>query len=71
MIVRVRHMRLVRGFSAQNGFCRRGGRRWFAERGWDWSAFVRDGIESDVLLATGDAFAIALVQAALAAEATP
>jgi hypothetical protein len=71
MIVRVHHLRLVRGYSARPGLCNRGARAWFAQRGWDWSAFVRDGIASDVLLATGDGFAIALVQAALAAESTP
>lgn len=69
MIVRPHHLRLVRGFSQRGGFCSRGARAWFAARGWDWSTFVRDGIDSDTLRATGDAMAIALADAAEAAEA--
>ena len=63
MIVRVQDLRLVTGFSANPGYCHRGARAWFAQRGWDWGHFVRHGIAADTLRATGDAFALALVQA--------
>lgn len=63
MIVRVTDLRLVEGFSANPGLCHRGARGWFAERGWDWAAFVRDGIPAQTLRDTGDAFALALVAA--------
>ena len=43
-------------------YCARGSRRWFARVGLDWAAFVRDGIDSEVLLATGDGMAIRLVE---------
>jgi len=43
------------------GYCARGARRWFARMGLDWAAFVRDGIDADVLEATGDAMAQRLV----------
>lgn len=45
------------------GCVRRNAKRWFEERGLDWSAFVRDGLDADVFLATGDAFAMKLVHA--------
>ena len=43
-------------------YCAGRSRKWAARMGLDWAAFVRDGIESDVLLATGDAMAIRLVE---------
>lgn len=64
MIVTLAHLALVRGFSAKPGFCRWGARQWFARYGLDWNAFRHAGIEADVLLATGDPMAAALVKAA-------
>lgn len=69
MIVTIAHMRSVPGMSTRGGFCARGGRAWFARYGLDWSAFVRNGIQADVLLATGDGMALALVQHARNVEA--
>lgn len=43
-------------------YCARGTRRWAARVGVDWSAFVRAGIDADILLATGDAMALRLVE---------
>ena len=48
---------------------RRNARAWFNRRGWDWSAFVRNGRPLEDFRATGDAFALALVQAVEAREA--
>ncbi|HEX7128593.1 MAG TPA: hypothetical protein VF217_00825 [Rhodanobacteraceae bacterium] len=61
LIVRLEHLRTVPGFSPRPGFCMRGARAWFAQHGLDWAAFRREGIDADMLLATGDAFAIATV----------
>ena len=54
------------------GYCARGGRQWFAARGMDWADFGRNGIPAETLLATGDGFALAIVEHArkLQAEAT-
>jgi len=42
--------------------CVAGIRRWFAANGLDFRDFMKNGIESDVLLATGDALAVAVVE---------
>lgn len=44
------------------GYCHRGARRWFARQGWDWLAFVRDGLPVEAFEATGDAMALKLAQ---------
>lgn len=62
MIVTIEHLRTVPGFTKKPGFCARGGRRWFARHGLDWSDFVRSGIEDKLLVATGDGLALALVE---------
>lgn len=54
----------------QPRYCANGSRRWFARMGLDWAAFVRDGIESDVLEATGDAMALKLVETVKARDGT-
>lgn len=64
MKITLDHLAIVRGFSARPGFCRRGARQWFRQQGLDWDSFRKDGIDAEVLLATGDAFAIAIVAAA-------
>jgi hypothetical protein len=61
VIVRLEHLSTVPGFSSRPGLCRRGARAWFDRYGLDWDSFRRDGIDSETLLATGDAFAIAVV----------
>jgi len=53
-------------------YCNRGARQWFCRHGLDWSSFLARGLPADVLLATGDAMAREVVEAArrrLAAEA--
>lgn len=46
--------------------CTGGTRRWFANRGLDFKAFLRDGLDAEVLRALGDPLAD---QAIAAAEA--
>lgn len=60
MIVTIRDLRTIPGFSPRPGFCASGGRRWFAAHGLDWSGFVKHGIDESLLRATGDALGIAL-----------
>lgn len=52
----------IPGFSPRRGFCRDRSKEWARRHGIDWRAFKRDGIDSDVLLATGDGFALKLVE---------
>jgi len=44
------------------GHCAIGIRRWFEYRGLDFRDFLRNGIDVDIFLATGDAYAIRVVQ---------
>jgi hypothetical protein len=46
-------------------YCSRGSRAFFARHGWDWSAFLRDGLPVETFLATGDAMAARAAQHAL------
>ena len=57
MIVRRHHLDEM-----QPSYCAKGARRWCARIGIDWAAFVRDGIDAEVLEATGDAMALKLVE---------
>lgn len=45
-----------------NGTCARGARRWFINNGFDFKAFLKDGIPSSSLLSTGDAMAVRTVE---------
>nr|WP_078997101.1 hypothetical protein [Lysobacter enzymogenes] len=62
MIVTTKHLFTIPGFSRRSGFCRGKSRAFFQRHGLDWRAFVRDGIASEYLEATGDALALALVK---------
>lgn len=57
MIITMRDVRAAK-------MCSRGARAWFVRHGLDWAAFLREGIQDDVLLATGDAMAIRVVEVA-------
>jgi len=62
LIVRLEHLSGVRGFSRRAGFCRRGARAWFKRNGLNWDRFRREGIDAQLLSATGDPMALALVE---------
>lgn len=51
----------IPAFRPRNGYCRPNSKRWAKMHGLDWSKFVKEGIDADVLTATGDPFALALV----------
>jgi hypothetical protein len=44
------------------GFCARGMRQFADRYGLDWQAFITDGIEEEILLATNNAMAARLVE---------
>lgn len=69
MIVTIEHLRSIPGFGPKKGFCASGGRAWFKRYRLDWSDFVKNGIDSDVLLATNDGLGQALVAHAMHQEA--
>ena len=62
MIVTTRHLRSIPGHSQRPGFCISRSREWFGRHGLDFRAFVRNGIPSEALEATGDGLALALVK---------
>jgi len=43
------------------GYCNKGGRLFFAKHKLNWREFVLKGLDEEVLLATGDAMAIKVV----------
>ncbi|CEH99163.1 hypothetical protein PAMH19_0375 [Pseudomonas aeruginosa] len=62
MIVTAQHLHTVPTWTTRQGYCHRQARDFFKRHGLDWMAFLRDGIEADVLVATGDALALKLVE---------
>lgn len=55
------HLRTIPRRQTRPGFCLSGTRAWFARHDLDFRAFVRQGIDEEALLATGDGIAIAMV----------
>jgi len=53
----IRHLR-------QAKLCMKGGRSWFALRGWSWIDFVAEGRPLSDFVATGDPLALRAVAAA-------
>ena len=49
--------------------CFQGVRPWFARHGLDWQRFLREGLDAEVLAATGDALALRVIAVAEAREA--
>lgn len=62
MIITSAHLRSIPYFSDKPGFCAPGASAWFRRHKLDWRAFMKDGLPEETLLATGDAFAIAIVK---------
>lgn len=44
------------------GFCAKGIRAWFVEKGFDFKDFLENGIDEEKFLATGDARALQAVE---------
>lgn len=50
------------------GHCANGIRGWFAQQGFDWRDFVKNGIEAQRMIDTGDVLAIEIVRRKQAEE---
>jgi hypothetical protein len=70
LIITTRHIFSVPRRGMRPGHCRAGAKAWFAAHGIDWREFVRDGVPAQRLVATGDAFALEVVEWARMVEAT-
>ena len=57
VIVRMRHLRKIK-------MCSHGGRAFALKHGFGWSDFLKNGIQADRLIDTGDAMALKVVEAA-------
>lgn len=44
--------------------CSRGARQFFERHGLDWSTFLKEGIDAELLAQTGDAMALRVVEVA-------
>jgi len=63
LFVTLEHLHSVPAWGSRSGYCHRGARALCAHYGLDWTAIVRNGgIPAGVLLATGDALALHLVE---------
>lgn len=62
MKVTVEHLHSVPTWTGRPGYCHRQARAFFLQHGLDWQAFLRDGIDDELLVATEDALAIKLVE---------
>lgn len=69
LIVTTTHLFTIPGFSKRRGFCRGKAKAFCARHGLDWREFVRVGVSAEVLEATGDGMALALVAWARECEA--
>lgn len=62
MIVTVQHLHTVPTWNGRRGFCHSKSREFFKRHELDWQDFLQNGIEEELLLATGDALALTLVE---------
>lgn len=62
LIVTMQDVRTIPGLTRRGGLCAPNSRAWARRNGLDFRAFVREGVDAEVLLATGDGFAIKLVE---------
>lgn len=62
MIVTIQHLHTVPTWTGRQGFCHKQSRAFFLEHDLDWQDFLRNGIDEQLLLATGSALAAYLVE---------
>lgn len=60
----VRHQHIYATCVNGHQLCASGARVWFLQHGLSWSDFIANGITTDKLIDTGDAFALAVVATA-------
>lgn len=68
MLITTQHLYSVPDFKGSAGYCAKGSRLWFASHGLSWWDFVAHGLDEAVLIATGDALALRLVEHAHAVQ---
>ncbi|MGK3273046.1 hypothetical protein ACSLNH_05115 [Comamonas kerstersii] len=69
MLITTQHLYSVPDYKGSTGYCAKGSRQWFAAHGLNWADFVAHGLDASVLIATGDALALRLVEHAHAVAA--
>lgn len=62
LIITVQDLYSVPAWNGKTGYCAEVSREWFAARGLSWSDFVMNGIDAEVILATGDSLAVWVVE---------
>lgn len=62
MIVTIQHLHSVPTWTGRQGYCHTGAREFFARHDLDWFDFVENGIDEQLLIDTGDALAMLLVE---------
>lgn len=62
LIVTTADLYSVPSFTGQIGYCAEGARAWFAAHDLSWRDFVFNGIDAEILMATGDPMALRLVE---------
>jgi len=62
MIITIDDLHRVPTWNGRQGYCHSQSRAFFKRHDLDWLDFVRNGIDADVLLKTGDALAVYLVE---------
>lgn len=62
MIITIDHLHGVPTWNGRQGYCHGQAREWFARHGLSWREFLQQGVDSETLVATGDALAVHLVE---------
>lgn len=62
MRITIQHLHSVPTWNGRQGYCHRAAREFFARHGLDWQDFLNNGVDEELLLATQDAMAQALVE---------
>ncbi|SEI21456.1 hypothetical protein [Pseudomonas asplenii] len=62
MIVTIQHLHTVPTWNGRQGYCHRQCRAFFIQQDLDWHDFLQNGIDEELLLATGNALARHVVE---------
>lgn len=57
-------MRIYMNHIREAKMCAKGTRQFFVNRGWDFQDFLKNGIDAEKLIETGDAMALQVVEVA-------
>lgn len=57
-------MRIYMHHIREAKMCAKGTRQFFVDRGWDFQNFLKNGIDAEKLIETGDAMALQVVEVA-------